>query len=70
MFKGSDVRPSLGRMARQALGGEPESNVVDVFRRLVVLPVARKAVGREGAEASTFIIRMAAFTSNLEMGTL
>ena len=43
--------------------------MVRFLRRVVILPMAGQAVGREGFEASALVIRMAALTAGLQMGS-
>ena len=70
MIKGSDFHPGSGRMAGQAFGGKAQGCMVNLFWGFVVIPVARQTFGGEWTEASADIIRMAALTADLEVGTL
>lgn len=46
MVERSNVQPGLGSVTGEAFCGEPESDVIDTLRRLVVLRVACQAVSR------------------------
>jgi hypothetical protein len=69
MIEGPDFHPGPGRVAGQTFGWEAESDVVHILRGFVVLPMARQAVGGEGREATTYIVRVAALAGDLKMCT-
>ena len=57
-------------MASQAFGGKAQGCMVNLLWGFVVIPVACQTVGGKWTEASADIIRMAALTADLEVGTL
>ena len=65
VVEGPNVQPRLRGMAREALPGEPQGHVIDLFRGLEVLPVACETICGEGTEGPPLIIRMATLTTEL-----
>jgi hypothetical protein len=63
------IVPRSGRMARQAVAGKPQGDVIYIFRPLEVLLVACQAITRQGRERPPLVGRVTALTGELEVGS-
>ena len=70
VIEGANLSPGVWRMAGQAVGRKIQSNMIHLFGRGEVFLVASQTIGRQGAEAATFVIGVAAFARDLKVGSL
>jgi len=70
MVEGPDIQPGLGCMAGEAFPRESQGDVVNLLRRFEILLMARQAVRRKWAEASSQVVGVAGLTAELKMGAV
>ena len=70
MIEGTDFRPGIGCVAGQAVSREVEGDMIYFLGRCEVFLVASQTIGRQGAEAATFVIGVAGFARDLKVGSL